>query len=52
MEWTTNNTWDVYIPTQEEIMFNNLHFQLEMAIENGWVEEVKEIRKQLLNYVF
>jgi len=47
MEWMTNNSWGIYIPTMEEMRINNLWFELEYCIENQWFERAAEIRNEI-----
>jgi protein-arginine kinase activator protein McsA len=47
MEWMTNNSWGVYIPTIEEMKANELMIELEYCVENQWFERAAEIRNEL-----
>ena len=50
--WITNEEWVEYMPTDKEVKYNELCIQLDLCIEKGWKQQEKQIRKQLLNYVF
>lgn len=51
MDWTTNNTWGVYIPTQEEIEMNYLQNHLEETLDMNLTEKyIQKLKEKELVY--